>query len=238
MPAPRRRFSLRRLAVRDRGVSYSLSVVLIVPLYLTIMITAVELSLLFLARLGTQYAAHAAARSAVVWLHAQPEELREERIRQAATMALAPYTGGRQREVNDAGPPPPWADQNATDFADAVRLFQAPAASAGITAKRPYDPSRSPPPADFLRRKFLSAAARTTVKVEVADATDPHTLVTVTVTFRSPLYFPVASRFLDPDRSAPFEYPLTATVTLPADGPKSKDGTLGIEYQSLPRGER
>ena len=48
----------------------------------------------------------------------------------------------------------------------------------------------------------------------------------------------VVEIFLDPDRSAPFEYPLTATVTLSADGPKSKDGTLGIEYQSLPRGDR
>jgi hypothetical protein len=237
MPAPFPRLSLRRIARRDRGVSYSLSVVMIVPLYMMVMICAFELALLMLARLGTQYAAHAAARAAVVWVDALPEELRDERIHQAAVMNIAPYTGGRQREVDDAGPPPAWAAEFATDFADAVRVFEAPAAQAGITATRPYTPSRTPPDGGFLRRKFLSAAARTTVTVEPFDRTDPHAPIAVTVTFRAPLYFPVVSRFLDPDRSAPFEYPLTATVTLPADGPKSKDRTLGIEYHSLPRGE-
>jgi hypothetical protein len=82
-----------------------------------------------------------------------------------------------------------------------------------------------------LERKYLSAAARTTV--ELTAGTGPHDRLTVTVKVRAPLYIPFVSRFLDPDLSAPFEYPLEATVTLPNNAPVSKDGTLGIKYQSF-----
>lgn len=225
---------LRRLARRTRGASYSLPFVMIVPLYLTVVLTAIEIGFLLLAQIGTQYAAHAAARSAVVWRSAKPAELREERSRQAAAMALAPFIGGRQRELDAAGPVPPEAQEQAADFADAVQLFEAPAAAADPLKKRPYERPRTPPDADFLRRKYLSAAARTTVAITPEDEANPRTPVTVTVEFRAPLYLPLVSRFLDPDKSPPYEYPLTATVTLPADGPTTKDQTVGIDYHSFP----
>lgn len=226
--------TIRRFATRTRGTSYSLPFVMIVPLYLIVILTTIEVGFLFLARIGTQYAAHAAARSAVVWRSAQPAERRDERVYQSAALALAPFVGGRQRELDSAGPPPAWAAEFATDFSDAVRRFEAPAASADPCIRRPYQRSRTPPDADFLRRKFLIAAARTTVTVTPADPNDPRTALTVTVNFRAPLYLPVVSRFLDPDGSPPFEYPVTATVTLPADGPTTKDGIVGIDYHSLP----
>ncbi len=64
--------------------------------------------------------------------------------------------------------------------------------------------------------------------VEALAPADPHGPLRVTVTFRAPLYFPVASRLLDPDGRAPFEYPLTATVTLPNEAPETESGTTGI----------
>jgi Flp pilus assembly protein TadG len=229
---------LCRLLRRTRGASYSLPFVLVVPLYLTVMLTAVEAGFLLLARIGTQYAAHAAARSAVVWRSASPAELREDRVRQSAAQALAPFVGGRQRELDSAGPVPPWGHDFATDFADAVRRFEAPAAAADPCTPRPYQRSRTPPEADFLRRKFLCAAARTSVEVVATDPADPRTALTVTVRFRAPLYVPVVSRFLDPDGSPPFEYPMSATVTLPADGAMTATGTVGIDYHSFPLAPR
>jgi len=213
---------MTRLLRRQRGVSYPLGYVLIAPLYLTIMLFAVEAGFLLFTQLGTHYAAHMAARSAVVWRDAQPVELREDRVRQAAVKALAPFVGGRQRELDDAGPARPEAEEEATDFADAVRLFDARA---------------TPPDAEFLRRKYLQTDARLTLTLDPplsARQTDPHAETTVTVEFRAPLYLPVVSRFLDRDGSAPYEFPLSATATLPADGPISRDRTVGIEYHSFP----
>ena len=51
------------------------------------------------------------------------------------------------------------------------------------------------------------------MRVEALAPADPHGLLRVTVVVRAPLYFPVASRLLDPDGRAPFEVPLTAAVT-------------------------
>lgn len=223
--------ALRRLFRRQRGVSYSLSFVLIVPLYLTLMLLAVEAGLLLLTRLGLQYAAHMGARSAVVWQSAQPESLREERIKLAVVQALAGFLGGRQLEL-DGETIPPEADPHATDWADGVGKFQAPAVAVEPGLRRPYTRSRTPPDAAFLKRKFLSAWVRTTVELK-PPTDDPHGPLTLTVRVRAPLYMPVVSRFLDPDLKAPFEYPMAATVTLPNDAPLSKDGTLGIKYQSF-----
>jgi Flp pilus assembly protein TadG len=228
---------LSRLARRTRGASYSLPFVMVVPLYLTVVLVAIEAGFVLLARIGTQYAAHAAARSAVVWRSAKSVELREERPRQAAVMAIAAFIGGRQRELDDAGPIPAGAEEQATDFADAVRLFEAPAVANDPLKKRPYTRTRTPPDAGFLRRKYLSAAARTTVEVTVEDEANPRTPVTATVKFRAPLYLPLVSRFLDPDGSAPYEFPLSATVTLPAEGATTKTGTVGIDYHSDPFGK-
>ena len=121
---------------------------------------------------------------------------------------------------------------HATDWAAAVRKFQAPAVAVEPGLTRPYTRGRTPPDLDFLKRKFLSTWGRTTVERKPPTG-DPHGPLTLTVKVRAPLYLPVVSRFLDPDLSAPFEYPLEATVTLPNDAPLSKDGTLGIKYQSF-----
>jgi Flp pilus assembly protein TadG len=225
--------SLRRLFRRQRGVSYSLSFVLVVPIFLTVMLFTVEAGLLLVTRLTVQYAAHQAARAAVVWQSAEPHELADERIKQAAVQSIAPGMGGRQRELDDAGPVPAEARKHATDWAEAVRRYQVPAVAAEPGLRRPYSRPYTPPAADFLERKYLSAWARTTV-IRHPPATDhPHGPLTVTVKLRAPLYIPVVSRFLDGDGKPPFEYPLEATATLPNDAPVSDDGTLGIDYRSF-----
>ncbi|MBX7106959.1 MAG: hypothetical protein K1X57_23010 [Gemmataceae bacterium] len=206
--------TIRRLN-RQHGVSYSLPFVLVIPFYLTFMAMTVEVAFLLQAKLGTMAAAHAAGRAARVWLSAQPVELREQRIRQAAWTRLASYIGGRQHEIDVAGPVPAEAESGATEYAQAAGRYL------GNTQSDEA----------FLRRKYRHAAARAEVRVEVA-SNDPRAMIKVTVRFRAPLYVPVASRFLDPDMRAPFEYPMTATATIPNDAPLSESGTLGIEYDS------
>ena len=172
-----------RCLCRTRGASYSLSVVLVVPLYLSAVLFAGEVGYLLLARQGVQYAAHAAARSASVWDT-------DDQPRRAAVAALAGFVGRpRDAQAGEAG------------------IAREYAAAHGGEAVR--------------ERLFRAAAARTGVTIDRADGQ-----VRATVRVRAPLRFPGASRFLDPDRRPPYEYPLAATVALPA-GPA---GGFGIDY--------
>lgn len=100
---------LRAFARSQRGTSYALPYVLVVPFYLAFVLAVFEMGFLLIAKIGTQTAAHAAARSAAVWHSAPAEKLPELRPKQAAWMALAAYAGGRQRELDAAGPVPPEA---------------------------------------------------------------------------------------------------------------------------------
>lgn len=200
---------------RERGISYTLPFVLVIPFFLMFMALTVEIAFLLQAKLGTMTASFAAARAAIVWRSAEPAELRESRPRQAAITALAPFVGGRQREIDGAGPIPPDAESQAEDFAVAGARFM------------PSDTAD----AEFLKRKVRNAAARAEVTIE-AESQGPRALLRATVRFRAPLYVPVASRFLDRDGTGPFEYPLSATATLPNDAPVSENGTLGIAYSS------
>lgn len=212
--------TLRALARRQRGASYSLPLVLIVPFYLMFVVAVFEFGFLLLARAGTQYAAYAAARAVIVWDGEKPEDVAKLRPKQAAWAHLAPFVGGRQRELDNAGPIPPEALEAADAYTEAVRRYMTPAGGS----------ESSGPSAEFLRRKFLTTAARTEIKIEPQTPDGPHKLMRVTVTYRAPLYMPVASRFVDPDGQQPFEYPLTATVTLTAEGPETESRTIGIEY--------
>jgi Flp pilus assembly protein TadG len=188
--------------------------VLVAPFYLGFVLAVFEIGFLLIAGIGTRYAAHAAARSAAVWADSGPAAEAGLRPRQAAWAALAPYVGGSPRELAAAGPVPPGAEDSAPGYAAAVRRYAAGRASG----------------TDAAARRFLNAAARTTVTVEPVPASGPRPPVRVSVTYRAPLTWPVVSRFLDPDRSPPFEYPITAVATLPVEAPETGGRGLGIGY--------
>lgn len=200
---------LARLLRSRRGTSYTLPVVLVVPVYLAILLTLFELGFVLLAGVGLRYAAFCAARSAAVWQSHPSADLAALRPRQAAWAAVAPFLGARPREIAAAGPVP----------ADAPAFAREHAAYLSRTTTAEHGPGAAPP-AEFLERQLLHAAARTDVRVEALAPADPHGLLRVTVVVRVPLVFPVASRLLDPDGRAPFEVPMTATVTLPNEAPE------------------
>lgn len=205
---PRR---LRALVRGRRGASYALPAVVVAPLYLLFILTIFEIGFLMLAGLGTHYAAHAAARSAAVWYDSVPDAEADLRPRQAAWAALAAYAGGSERELASAGAVPPEAVVSAPDFVDAFRRYAGGSSGA-------------------VKRKFLNASARTAVTVERVSDAGPRPMVRATVTFRAPLTCPLISRFMDPDGSPPFEYPITAVVTLPAEVPETGGRGIGIGY--------
>src|SRR5690242_5021661 len=59
------------LARGEEGVSYTLSYVMVFPFYFLFVCVVFEVTWLLMAKIGTLYAAHAGARSQVVWASAQ-----------------------------------------------------------------------------------------------------------------------------------------------------------------------
>jgi Flp pilus assembly protein TadG len=210
--------AFRRLHADERGVTYSLNYVLVIPIYLLLICVVVEATFLVTAKIGTTYAAHAGARSAVVWDSANPPDERDQRVRQSVLTAMAPFASANQKQL--AGGAPAQADDGPAgqDFAKAYA-----------------DHSRWQGGKDVgqaaLEAKYRGAAARTTYTLDV-DRTRPDGDVKVTVTYRAAMWIPGAARLFDRDGKAPYEYTIESTAILPNEAPVSADRTLGIDYRS------
>jgi Flp pilus assembly protein TadG len=204
------------LARDEAGVSYSLSYVMVFPVFLLFVCLVVETTGLILAKIGTLYAAHAGARSAMVWSSAQPASLRNQRIDQSVWTAMTPFVTGDPNQL----PPPPEANAQADQYVLAYNAY----------ASAAKDPNANAPDMT-LKGRYLFAASRTTWGPPVEQLLWEDN-VTFTVTYLAPLHIPGAARLLDPDGKPPYVYPISSTVTLPNEAPTSADRTLGIDYQS------
>jgi Flp pilus assembly protein TadG len=216
-----RRPCWQQLARGEEGVSYTLSYVLTVPIYMCFVCLVFETSWLLLAKIGTLYAAHAGARSAVVWSTATPEgnwsddtalnNERNNRIQRSVWTAMTPFvTLGTGDPPSSGGA----ASSQADKYADAYQAYTG------------SDASRT-----TLRRRYLTAVSRTScapLMPNIPLSGD----VKVTVTYQAPLHIPGVSRFLDPNGQAPYKYTITSSATLISEAPVSSDGTLGIDYRS------
>jgi hypothetical protein len=202
----------------EQGVTYSLNYVLVIPIYLLLVCMVVEATFLVTAKIGTMYSAHAGARSAVVWDSANPQDLRDKRVRQSVLTAMAPFASVNQKQLAEGAAP------------------QADDGPAGQDFARAYaDHSRWQGGNDIgraaLENKYRGAAGRTTYTLDV-DRSRPDGDVKVTVTYRAPMFIPGAARLFDRDGQAPYEYTIQTTAILPNEAPVSADRTLGIDYRS------
>jgi hypothetical protein len=212
----------------ESGASYSLGFVFVAPIYLFFLLMVYESSLLLVAKVGTMYAAHAAARSAVVWGTAEPASLRSDKIDQAAWTAMTPFVGARFRDLDFAEIPNSAYLQSA-ELVAVYMLYSTGSAGQPAPAVRPYP--RSNAPADYLVRKYLNAASRTRYTI-TADDNTPNADTTVVLRYQAPLYFPGVSRFLASNNSWPYEYTIESRAVLPNETPVSADRRLGIDYHS------
>lgn len=203
------------LARGEDGVSYSLSYVLVLPFFFLFVCIVFETTWLLLAKVGTLYAAHAGARSAVVWSSAQPSNLQTPRINQSVWTAMTPFATGE----------PSWQGPQGDAVAQSIEY----AAAYGLYSRASGDPNANAPSATMIKR-YLNAASRTTWRADPplgqARAGGSQT---VTVSYRAPVHIPGAARIFGNGREYP---PIVSSATLPSEAPASEDGTLGIEYQS------
>lgn len=227
-----RRPSLSAAARDESGLSYTLSYVMAIPVYLFFLCAAYEATWLLVAKIGTLYAAHAGARAAVVWESAQPADRRDDRIAQSVHTAMAPFATTSYRHLMLAGGAPPDAFLAMEEFVLAYEQYSSKSAAQAPPRPRPYRQTNAPP--ESLRLWYLNAAARTEYRYEV-DRNRPDGPVRFTVTYRAPLRIPIIARWLDPDGGAPYEFPVRSYATLPNEAPDTRDRTLGIDYRSEAR---
>lgn len=192
---------------REHGTSYSLSAVLVLPLFLLFVLLVIDLCYLMVARFGTQMAALDAARTAATSEGLVPASTVESQANQSARLVLAGFVGNSNEELRTSTTFDFDASQEARDYASAVTR------ESGLYGNE-----------ELFARRHRAAASRVRVTL-VAD----QLTVRATVHYRARLISPLASRFLIGSESG--DFPLQASVTLQRELPGGM--ALGIDYDPV-----
>jgi hypothetical protein len=207
-----RRPSLRTLWQGEQGAAYVLSYTMVFPLYLYLVCLIIEATGLLLVKAGTIYAAYAAARSAVVWLPAEPANQAQSRATLAALQCLTPFAS--PSDLHADGPQPDTQEQTAYIREAGKRL-------------------RGPELNSYLQAKFRYAAKAT--RVDIQGGTCFEDPVRLRLTYQAPTYVPGVGRIFgqrSPWGGKYYTVEVITEVVLPDETPQSENGKLGIPYES------
>jgi len=222
------RWSNPRSFLRDEhGASYALSYVLTFPIYLLVVCVMMQATMILLCKMGTVYAAYAAARAAVVWRSVEPDAaspdggkaLALNKARQAAVRAMTPFASSYGRHLTWKG-----ANVNSTE------------AKAYFEAYQKYSPDDLAREV-YVKSKYAFAEKATTVTI-TGEPNEWNKDVKAEVTYDMPMSIPGAGRILGQGSAANFfNRPITSTAVLTSETPVSTDetpadrkGRLGIPY--------
>jgi hypothetical protein len=205
--------ALRHLVHDEDGAAYTLSYVMVIPLYALLMCMIIELALMLTSKLGTVYAAYAAARTASVWSSATTWEKTQEKAKQAAIRTMTPFASGTQPLISSATP------EALPDSAPYVAAYE-------LYAKKRVSIT-------YLLTKFSYATRHTKVEIEgPPEKWDAD--ITAKVTYEFPFNVPGVGRIMGKrGLDARYYFTISSEVTLPNEGPQNEDKTLGIGYGTL-----
>lgn len=223
------RHLLRRFLQEERGAAYSLSFVLVLPFYVLLVALILETTFTLNAKLGSVYAAFAAARASVVWTtvyeenpHAELPVPESEAIANAETMAhksaviaLTPFAGG----VKTASPGGK-AERFAAEYARAFENYS----NVGIK-DRVSD--------GYIKRKFLWAWKNTKITLDYDEEQENpwEKEITCTLTYASPFSIPLIGRLLGGKSDGnEIVRDVVSTARLPNEAPRNRTGSLPINY--------
>lgn len=205
---------LRFLLGDEAGSSHALGYALGLPIFGMILLLFVETTLLLVGKVGTMYAAHAGARSAVVWSSARPESIREAKIQDAICYAMAPFASGNAIIAGQL-PSRPGAE---ADLYDAYSRYAVnPVLSRG-----------------YIAAKARTAYALTRYRVTYSPSTSRSSVLMTEVRFDAPLHSRIIGAALGRRESGRSFYTrtITSSVTMPEDRGRAADGGVGIDYHS------
>jgi Flp pilus assembly protein TadG len=202
--------SLRRLAIDEHGAAYTISYVMVIPVLMWLFCMIIECAIIFNTKLGTVYAAYAAARTATVWLPATNAENANAKAQLAGVKAMTPFASG-MRPGKNAAPP----SNEAIAYLNAYHEYSTK------TIKDSY-----------VLQKFNYAQQHVRVQVEKPSSSVDN--IKVTLTYEYPFIIPGVGRLLGKQgEDKNFYYPISTTVELSNEAPQEDIGTIGIGYGTL-----
>jgi len=208
----------RRFARNEDGAAYTLSYVMVIPLYALLICLIIEACMMLTSKLGTVYAAYAAARSASVWSAHTTWEKAKERAEKAAFNAMTPFASGTQPQPFGA-PPIPTLDSGA--YIGAYELF------AEKTVSETY-----------VLTKYLYTKSHVKVTIDGPPATS-NADITAKVTYEFPFNVPGIGMILGRKGwDGRYYFSMTSQATIPNEGPQNEGNTnttnsIGIGYGQL-----
>jgi hypothetical protein len=207
----------RRFARSEDGAAYTLSYVMVVPVYALLICLIIESCLMMTAKLGTVYAAYAAARSASVWSAHTTWDKAKKRAEKAAFTAMTPFASGTQQSQTGL-PPIPSLDSGA--YIGAYHLFAKKAVSDR-----------------YLLAKYDYATRHVRVRIDGPPATW-NADITAKVTYDFPFNVPGIGMLLGRREQGRYYFSLTSQATVPNEGPQNEGNTnttnsIGIGYGQL-----
>jgi hypothetical protein len=231
----------------ERGSSYVLPYVLTFPIYFLLICILIQATMILMVKMGTQYAAYAAARAAIVWHAVEPDARSSSgsytqarsMAHRAAVAALTPFAPGDPKFLNTMFP---FAALDGPSIirADAYyevyrRLDQN---NVGRDDASPSGFIRSPDrlaPASYVKTKYRFAHAATDLALSPQHPVWNQD-VRAEVSYEMPMHLPAAGRILGTwSKSSRFySRTIAATATMPSETPDSATRRLGIDYRSEP----
>lgn len=206
---------LRGIALDEDGAAYTLSYVMVIPLYVLFMCLVVETTLVILAKFGTNYASYAAVRSAIVHYTNKDLPTAESWAQRAAVKAFVPFANGVEELGSTVS-----ADPEVDAYWQAYREYATkPASERYIRAKYAY------------ARKHLAADLELEPVGEQSKDEPWLADMTVKVRYRYSFHVPIVGRLLGQTDSQGTYYMVHSAATLQSEAPKNEQQALGIDYE-------
>ncbi len=205
---------LRRFANDEEGAAYSLSFVMVIPIYALLMCLIIEAALILTAKLGTVYAAYAAARTASVWSSHTTWEKTMEKSQRSALKTMVPFASGTQGFLSSA-------PTNQDTVAQGLIYWGAYKAYAKKEQSTKY-----------LAAKYGYASRNVKVTIE-GPPEKSDSPITAKVTYQFPFNIPGIARILGDKGPDGYYFNISSTATIPNEGPRDDRTTIGIGYGTL-----
>lgn len=180
--------------------------VMVVPLLILLVALVVESAMMMTAKVGTVYAAHAAARSLSVQTSASGWSTAQDRMQEAARLAMVPFAcGGLAASGSDIS-------SHQREFADAYRRW----------ALEPVSKS-------YLDRKLNETNQALDVRLRQRPI-NWDSEIHVTVVYQFPFRVPGIGRLLGESSGDRFVFPISSAVVLHNDAAQNEKQSIGIGY--------
>jgi len=208
----------------EDGAAYSLSYVLVFPIYVLLVILVIETTLILIVKLGTIYAAYAAARSQIVWYSLLTDKnLVKDKSDQAAIQAMVPYASSWQAHARLAGIDG-FPSIRGEQYFEVYRLYY----NKGGNYRR------------YITNKYRWADWATKVTYQRTHLADPveepwNADIKATVKYRMPLHMPAIARILGKEfnggRGKYYLIEVTSSATLQDEAAQNKSLSIGFPYE-------